>query len=243
MASSCGIVRGPGRRHRRDDSACAVRLSGHPGGELDGPIAGEHHMRVRVHPARQHRAATHVDRGVRGRRGRCGTDPTDDAVLQNHRGTAHPSDQPGAGRRIVRHQLRDSLDQHGFRVRHRLRRHQPLPPRPLPHRPLPGLEPARVTARPARSRRPAAAPDPRTSHGSPTEPAPHPRPPRVWTSAAEAHITSCPGSAPAVRALSVRIATRSAGAPTASRPPGEPIAACDSRVAMSSNLAGENTPR
>ena len=94
-----------------------------------------------------------------------------------------------------------------------------------------------------RSRPRGAVRDPRTRTWFPSLARTNPPTTTTLTSWAVAHITSCSGAAPAVRALSVPMATRSAGAPTASRPPGESIAACECSSAADQSSRGAKTPR
>ena len=131
------VGRGPSSCHGRSNSARGISLARHARGELIGPVAAEHEVRVRVDEPRDHRAAAHVhdlDVGVPERavllglaavlacvapckllgrvRGR--TDPGDAAVLDEHGGVADDAERSAlaVGRGIVRHQFGDAGEQH-----------------------------------------------------------------------------------------------------------------------------------
>ena len=88
------VAGGPGGADRGPDAAAGVRLTGHPGGELGGPVPGEDQVRVAVHEAGQHGGATGVDPPVGGRRVRGRPDPDDPARLDQHRRVAADAQRP-----------------------------------------------------------------------------------------------------------------------------------------------------
>ncbi len=77
-----GVTRPPGRRDRDVDAAGLVRRAGHPGGELGGPVAGEHEVGVTVDEPGDHAPPGGVDARI-GRRRRAGADRRD-AVAVDH---------------------------------------------------------------------------------------------------------------------------------------------------------------
>jgi hypothetical protein len=130
------VGRRPGRGHGRADAACFVAAPGHARGELVGPVAAEHEVRVGVDEAGDHRATAHVDDldvGVPRRavlvavtsivtaQSRCEflhvggrTDPGDMLVFDEDRRVTDDPERAAVavGCRLVRDELADVRQQH-----------------------------------------------------------------------------------------------------------------------------------
>ena len=104
------------RGGRRADAATVVRLARHPGGELVGPITGEHEMGVGVDEAGDDAGAIGIDAFV-GDRARA-TDVRDRPVDDDDAGVLEDAERPAPDRRIVRDERADVVDHERARRGH-----------------------------------------------------------------------------------------------------------------------------
>ena len=107
---------GASRFGRRSDAATVVRLACHPGGELLGPVAGEHQVGVGVDEAGQDAGAIGIDAFVGDLAG--GTDVCDRPVDDDDAGVLEDAERPAPDRRIVRDERADVVDHDRARRRH-----------------------------------------------------------------------------------------------------------------------------